>query len=283
MMSSASRLPVFAALLCLAASAPCAVDQAVRAVADDEPAAKAEPILRWWGRDKRKVYSPPAGVTPRLYARVTLLTQHPIAGQVAFSSEVRGTYFPGADTWLLDADGLVEFGARRRGGKRRMLKPGETSRWFDISAALHYGYRDIFVAEARDGNGYKKALAGAPGMFRVEFSRDGKTPCGAVGNGGGRVATALVSLGRGTVEDDVSLSAADLERALAAGRTPPRRPRKFPVKLCNAVSTRRMSPAAFTNELRVLRLMGVNDTGGGTAELLDPSRRISPSRISTSY
>ena len=69
-------------------------------------------------------------------------------------------------------------------------------------------------------------------MFRVEFSRDGKTACGAVGNGGGPVATALVSLGRGTVEDDVSMSAADLERALAAGAKPPRRPRKFPVKLC---------------------------------------------------
>ena len=269
-MSSASRLPVFAALLCLAASAPCAVDQDARAVADAEPASKAEPILRWWGRDKRRVYTPPAGVTPRLYARVTLLPQHPIAGQVAFSSEVRGTYFPGADTWLLDADGLVEFGARRRGGKRRMLKPGETSRWFEISEALHYGYRDIFVAEARDGNGYKKALAGSPGMFRVEFSRDGKTPCGAVGNGGGRVATALVSLARGTVEDDVSLSAADLRLALAAGTKPPRRPKRFPIKLCNAVSARRMSPAAFTNELKVLRLFGVNDTGGATAELLDP-------------
>ena len=271
MMLVCLRRTAFAAFLCLASSAPCDVDQEVRAVADDEPApAKSEPILRWWGRDKRKVYSPPAGAAPRLFARVTLLPQHPIAGQVAFSSEVRGTYFPGADTWLLDADGLVEFGARRRGGKRRMLKPGETSRWFDISAALHYGYRDIFVAEARDVNGHRKALAGSPGMFRVEFSRDGKTPCGAVGNGGGPVATALVSLGRGTVEDDVSLSVADLERALAAGRTPPKRPRKFPVKLCNAVSGRRMSPAAFTNELRVLRLMGVNDTGGGTADILDP-------------
>ena len=128
MMPSSFRLPAFAALLCLAASAPCAVDQAVRAVADDEPAAKAEPILRWWGREKRKVYAPPAGVTPRLYARVTLLPQHPIAGQVAFSSEVRGTYFPGADTWLLDADGLVKFPERRKTGKRRMLKPGETFR-----------------------------------------------------------------------------------------------------------------------------------------------------------
>ena len=189
---------------------------------------------------------------------------------MAFSSEVRGTYFPGADTWMLDADGLVRFEGRRRGGKRRMLKPGETSRWFDISAALHYGYRDIFVAEARDANGHKKALAGSPGMFRVEFSRDGKTVVGAAANGGGPVATALVSLARGTVEDDVSLSRADLERALAAGRTPPKRPKKFPVKLCNKVSRRTMSPAAFTNELKVLRLLGVNDTGGGTAEVLDP-------------
>ncbi|MCR5751879.1 MAG: hypothetical protein K6G91_07945, partial [Kiritimatiellae bacterium] len=264
------RLSAVAALLSLAVSAQCAVDQDARAVADAEPAAPAEPIMRWWGRDKRKVYAPPEGVTPRLYARVTFAPEHPVAGQVAFSSEVRGTYFPGEYTWMIDADGLVAFAARKRGGKRRMLKPGETSQWFEITEALHYGYRDIFVAEARDSHGYKKALAGSPGMFRVEFSRDGKTPCGAVGNGGGLVATALVSLARGTVEDDVSLSAADLRLALAAGAKPPPRPKRFPVKLCNAVSARKMSPVAFTNELKVMRLFGVNDTGGGTAELLDP-------------
>lgn len=259
---------LFAIAASAAFSAVAAVDQDVRAVADAAPAAKAEPILRWWGRDKRRVFTPPAGVAPRLYARVSFLPTHPIEGQLAFSSEVIGTYFPGADTWMIDADGLVRFSERHK-TKRRKLKPGETTPWVEITEALHYGYRDIFVAEARDKSGYYRVPDGTVAAFRVEFSRDGRNVSGAVGNGGGRQATALVSLGRGTVEDDVSLSEADLGRALAAGRAPPVRPRRFPVKLCNNVSPSRMSPAAFTNELKVLRLFGVNDTGD-TAELLDP-------------
>ena len=91
MTSACLRRSAFAAFLCLAASVQCADDQDMRAVADAEPAAKSEPILRWWGRDKRKVYSPPAGAAPRLFARVTFAPEHPVAGQVAFSSEVRGT------------------------------------------------------------------------------------------------------------------------------------------------------------------------------------------------
>ena len=267
-------LTTASACICAFAAVAAPVDQSLRAVADEEPASQ-EPILRWWGRDKRRVYTPPVGVTPRLYARVSFLPTHPIEGQLAFSSEVRGTYFPGADTWMIDADGLVKFSERRR-TKRRMLKPGETTPWFEITEALHYGYRDIFVAEARDRSGHKRVPDGTVAAFRVEFSRDGGKVCGAVGNGGGRQATALVSLAHGSVEDDVSLSEADLAFALAAGRTPPKRPRRFTVKLCNQVASSRMSPAAYTNELKVLRLLGVNDAGGAANKLLDPKGEHEP-------
>ncbi|MBQ7190622.1 MAG: hypothetical protein IJR99_14535 [Kiritimatiellae bacterium] len=255
------------------------VDQSKRAagVADS----REEPILRWWGRPTRKVFTPPAGLSPKMFVRVTFAPEHPVPGTIAFSTEAIGSYFPGEYTWLIDTDSVspakVYWGNRTV--PRKPIAPASSTPWLEITQALHYGYVEVMMVEARDTSGRHRLPEGDTPAFRLDFSHDGSTVIGSVSNGGGRIACGMVSLAKGTIENDVQLSEADLRRARAAGRTPARRPRRFPIGLWNAVSPSTMSPQAFTNELEVFRLLGVNDTGFETTEILDPEHRYEPTHL----
>ena len=273
-----SLLLLFPFLCSVAAVAE--TDQNVRAAHDAAAAAapvKAEPILRWHGRHKRTFYDLPAENPPRLFARATFATNHVGRGVVAFSTEARGSYLPVGLTYFLDAGGVTlnsDYWKRGRKGWKP-LHPGETGPWADITPALNYKYRNIFVAKAREVMGHYDTPA-TNSAFTVEFSRDGTNVVGAVSNGGGPVACCLLSLARGTVETDVALSAADLARARAAGTAAPKRPRRFTIRLSHAISPATMTPAAFSNEVEALRLLGPNDLGGLLNDLVDPGHESEP-------
>lgn len=254
-------------------------DQSVKAVADDAPPQKAEPVMYWWGRSKRKVFTPPEGASaPRLWARASFATNHPADGVVAFCCAARGAYMPNQPTFFLDAGGMTKAQEYWKRGRKdcNPLHPGGTGQWTDISSALNYGYRNIFLAAARDSTGRHTPPKGTLPAFKVEFSTDGTNVVGAISSGGGPVACGLVSLARGTVESDVALSSADLARARAAGTSEPKRPRRFTVRLCHALSASCMSGESFSNEVEVVRLLGVNDAGRTLADILDPNREFEP-------
>lgn len=217
-----------------------AADQSVRAVAEPERL-KAEPIRYWWTKPKAAL---PGAVSAKMYVRVASAAE-----AVAVTTHAIGAYFPPKSV--------------------RLLRPGEA--WEEVTALLTPGYRNVFSAEARGAKGRLLKKGVARPDVRVEFSTDGRNVCGALESGGGALACGLVSLLRGTVESDVALSAADLARARAAGPMPAKRPVRFPVSLSNAISPALMSAQAFSNELEVLRRLGVSDAGAATATLLDPS------------
>ncbi len=257
------------------------MDQNIKASPDTASTAapvKAEPILRWHGRHKRKFYDLPTENPPRIFARATFATNHPSAGIVAICTETRGSYMPVGRTYFLDAGGVnVNTNYWKRGRKGwNPLKPGETGQWADITPALNYRYRNILMAAARDVTGHKILSAAQGPAFTIEFSRDGTNVIGSLSNGGGPVACGLVSLARGTVESDVELSEADLARARAAGTTPPKRPKHFAIRLCHALRTDTMTPQAYTNEVETLRLLGPNDLGLSIGEIIDPDHEFEP-------
>ncbi len=257
-------------------------DQSVKVVADAAPPQKAEPIMYWWGWNKRKVFSPPEGEpAPRLWARASFATNHPAEGVVAFCCEARGDYMPNQLTFFLDAGGMTKAHEYWKRGRKdwNPLRPGEKGQWTDISSALNYGYRNIFLAAPRDNSGRHTMPGDAIPAFTVEFSRDGTNIVGAISSGGGPVACGLVSLARGIVESDAQLSAADLARARAAGASEPKRPRRFTVRLCHALSASSMSGESFSNEVEVIRLLGVNDAGRAMADIIDPKREFEPEHL----
>ncbi len=269
---------------CIFAAAPLAMaqDQNIKAVPDPTPAnvapVQAERIWRWHGKHKRKIYQAPAENPPRLFARATFATNHPSVGVVAFCNEARGSYMPVGLTYFLDAGGVnlnTDYWKRGRKGWNP-LHPGETGPWTEITHAMNYGYRNIVLAAARDVTGHKIVTREQGPAFIIEFSRDGTNVIGSISNGGGTVACGLVSLARGTVESDVEMSEADLARARAAGATPPKRPRHFTIRLCHALRTDTMSPAAFSNEVETLRLLGPNDLGLLVGEIIDPDHEFEP-------
>lgn len=270
----------FAAAVLCAFTAGGAADQAEQAADDVAKTVTAERILRWWEYGKQKVFTPPAGEPPpRLYARVVFGKKHPVPGVLAFSCGAIGSYFPGERTWIVDGETMrmaPEFG-KTPPNRRKTLEPSGNTPWIEISAALHYGYRDVFRAEARNSTANQRMPNGTTADFRIEFSKDGKTPFASFSNGGGEYVTALVSLAHGTVEDDVSMSREDLRLAVAAGKKPPQRPRRFAVKISNLVYEKLMTPEAFTNELKVLRLLGANDMGSEKLNgILDPRHAHEP-------
>ena len=260
-------------------AADAVVDQSIRAVPDPVSAAPqpAEPILRWHGRHKRKFYDPPAENPPRLFARATFATNHVGRGVVAFSTEARGTYMPVGLTYFLDAGGVTLNTDYWKRGKKgwKPLHPGETGPWADITRATNYRYRNIFLATAREVMGHYP-IPVTNSAFTVEFSRDGTNVIGAISNDGGPVACCLVSVARGTVETDVELSEADLARAHAAGTTPPKRPKRFTIRLSHALSPASMTPSSLSNEVEVLRLLGPNDLGKFVDDLVDPDHDYEP-------
>ena len=282
------RKLLFTAVALCAVAAGGATDEAVRAVDHTKPDAKAEPVFSWIGlaraRKKGNAFVPPEGVDPHLYARVSFGKKHPIPDVLSFTCESRGDFFPFPFTFVIDGKSLVKFDEFRAKPREAVafINPGDTTPWVDISSALNYSVRNIFVAKARYFSSLsekekKKIPEGAVSDFRIEFSRDGKTPFAEMSNGGGRFATALVSLARGTVESEVAMSMADLELALAAGRKPPARPKRFRVGMSCVLDESRMTPEAFTNEVKVMRLLGVNDTRWKTVnDILDPRRTHEP-------
>ena len=264
---------------CIAFSYAEPVDQDKQAAGVAET--REEPIMRWWGRPTRKVFTPPEGTHPTMYVRATFAPDHPLPGTIAFSTEAIDSYFPGTYTWLIDSDSVSPAKTywKNRKTPRKPLTPGSSTPLLDITQALHYGYLEVMMVEARDTSGHNQLPEEQTPAFRLDFSRDGSTVIGSISNGGGRIACGMVSLGKGTVENDVQLTEADLRRARAAGQTPARRPRHFPIELWNAVSPTTMSPQAFTNELEVFRILGANDTGRETSEILDPEHQYEPTHL----
>ena len=242
-----------------------------------EAASKAEPILRWHGRDKRHYYPPPVSNPGRIFVRFRFGPHHPSTGYILFSIEAIGSYFPPRDSFVLDAEccsPLIGFPRNAESGGLPVA-PGEASLWTEITDRLLYGYNCVFSAKAIGENGKDLPKDAVPD-FTVEFSRDMETVFGTVGNHGGRKAVGLVSRARATAVDDKALSETDLANARAeVGTSPARRPRRFPVAMQNEIYPS-MSPPAFSNEVEVLRLMGPNDLGQIVDGIIDPDHESEP-------
>lgn len=257
------------------------VDESVKA-APDPQTMTGDPILRWYRTgNERKKYTPPAGVNPKMFARVVFGADHPGESVIAFSSETRNITMPPKDTYFIHRAGLSRGMLPRKKKKGKAggwptFKPGETSPWVDITSALHYGYTEMLRVEPRLRNGKKLADDVKRTSFRIEFSTDGKTVAGAFPCGGGRFACGTVNLKRGEVKSDVELSGMNLARAQRAGRDAPKRPKRFMAGIANHLSPDKLTPAAYTNELKVLRLLGVNDAHSPMNAVLDPTHEHEP-------
>ena len=278
-----STFCILSCALCIALAASTnadPVDQSVRAA--DEPAIAPlapEPILRWHGKHKRKVFTPPADNPPHVYARVSFATNHAAAGIVVFSAEAIGDYFPPRSSYIFDGRGeiLPALGYDRRPKEERhSLAPGETTPWAEITRTLYYGYDNIFSASARLPAG-RRLADDAVQSFRVDFSLDGTNVLASLDSAGGRLVVGLVSPARGTVLGDIALSEADLAKARAeVGTTDPKRPRRFTVRFGHSLNPDAMSPAAFSNEVEVMRLSGANDLGELVGGIVDPAHEFEP-------
>ena len=272
-----SAFCIVVATAAVPAKAATAADAANKAFNDSSKPVKSEPILRWYGRDKRHYYPPPVSNPGRVYARFRFGPRHPASGYLLFSVEAIGGYFPAKDSFVLDAEccsPLVGFPRNAENGGIPVA-PGEASLWTEITDCLPYGYNCVFTAKAV-GENCKDLPKEAVPDFTVEFSRDMETVFGSVGNYGGRKTVGLVSRARATAVDDKALSEADLAKSWAeVGTTPARRPRLFPVALSNEVYPS-MSPPAFSNEVEVLRLLGPNDLGPVVDGIIDPSHASEP-------
>ncbi len=272
-----SAFSIVAASDAFSADAATPVDAGVKAV-DDLPALPAEPITRWYSRDKRKVHPVPVDDPHPVFARVTFGKNHPKEGTLIFTVEAIGTYFQPKYTFVLDAEccsPLVGFPRNAESGGIP-IAPGSSSLWAEITDVLAYGYNCIFVAKAGDERGRELGADAVPD-FRIEFSRDCKEVFGEIRNYGGRMAIGLVSRARGTALDDKALSEIDLARALAElGPEPARRPRRFPIELSNQVSPATMTPPAFSNEVEVLRRLGPNELGAVVEGVIDPDHECEP-------
>ena len=245
---------------------------------NDMPSLPGEPILRWWGRDKRKFYRVPADNPGRIFARVVMGEKQPQESVLAFSIEKRETYFPVKDTFIIDAKGLYpRLGYPKNAGNGATpIKPGETSAWVEITDTLLYGYNCLFSAKAQTPKTRDLPATVVPD-FKVQFSRDGETVCGEIANYGGKIAVGLVSRARGTVIDDKGISEADVARALEdLGPAPAKRPRRFAVHLAHAVVPWMMSPPAYSNEVKVLGMLGPNSLMSHIDKLLDPGHEHEP-------
>jgi hypothetical protein len=272
-----SAFCIIAALAAFAADAATPVDAGVKAV-DDLPALPAEPIMRWYGRDKRKVYPVPVDDPHPVFARVTFGKNHPKKGTLIFTVEAIGTYFQPKYSFVLDAEccsPLIGFPRNAESGGVP-IDPGSSSLWVELTDILDYGYNCIFSAKAGNEQGREFGADAMPD-FRIEFSRDCKKVFGEIGNYGGRMAVGLVSRARGTAIDDKALSEIDLARALSElGPGPARRPRRFPIQLSNQVNPAAMTPPAFSNEVEVLRRLGPNDLGAVVDGIIDPNHECEP-------
>ncbi len=256
------------------------VDESIRAA--DEPAISnlaPEPILRWHGKRKRKVFTPPADNLPHVYARFAFATNHAAAGVVVFSAEAIGDYFPPRTSYVFDGGGAIlpALGYDRRPKEERVtLAPGETSPWAEITHTLYYGYDNIFSASARL-SALRRLDDSATQDFRVDFSLDGTNVLASLHSAGGRLVVGLVSPARGTVKSDIALSEADLAKARAeVGDAAPKRPRRYTVRLGHSLNPAVMTPAAFSNEVEVMRLSGANDLGNLVGDLVDPDHAFEP-------
>ena len=257
-----------------------AVDQSIRAAND--PVAipvSPEPILRWHGKHKRKVFTPPADNPPHVYARIAFATNHAAAGVVVFSAEAIGDYFAPRSSYIFNGKGRVlpALGYDKRPQEEiHVLAPGETTPWAEITHTLYYGYDNIFSASARLPRG-RRLGEDAVQNFRVDFSLDGTNVLASIDSAGGRLVVGLVSPARGTVLSDTALSEADLAKAIAeVGRTEPKRPRHYTVRFGHSLNPSAMSPAAFSNEVEVMRLSGANDLGNLVGALVDPEHAFEP-------
>ena len=242
------------------------------------PSLPGEPILRWWGRDKRKFFPVPADNPGRIYARAIMGEKHPQESVLAFSIEKRETYFPVNDTFIIDAKGLYprHHYPKNAGKDAAPIKPGEMSQWVEITGTLLYGYNCLFSAKTQNPKARDLPATVVPD-FKVQFSRDGETVCGEIANYGGKMAIGLVSRARATVIEDKGISEADLARALEdLGSAPAKRPRRFAVHLAHAVVPWMMSPPAYSNEVKVLGMLGPNSLMSHIDKLLDPGHEHEP-------
>ena len=263
------------------ASSAVAAEATNKAFDDVPKPVKSEPILRWYGKDKRHYYPPPVANPGRIYARFKFGPRHPSSGYLLFSVETIGTYFPPHLSFILDAECCAARkgfpGTAESGGIP--VAPGEASLWTEITDCLLYGYNCIFSAKAV-GEKLQDLPKEAVPDFTVEFSRDMKTVIGSVRNYGGKMAVGLVSRANGTAVDDKALSEIDLAKARTeVGPTPARRPRRYPIAMSNQVRPEIMTPPAFSNELEVLRLMGPNDLGAVVDGIIDPNHESEPPLI----
>ena len=276
------RMPVrfFCAVLAALQTLWCAAaDQSVKAAA--EPSGKpGERIFRWYHRDDNlKVYTPPEGSDPRMYARVTIGACHAGPAVIAFTTDARGTYMPAGTTYFLSRRGCTTAKEYWKTGHKKGWAPfkrGETSGWIDITRALRYGYTEVLFVNARRSSGYHSVPDDLPVDFRIEFSTDAKTVIGTFESGGGRLATGLISLARGEAISDAALSEEDLSLARQTGKRAAKRPRRFMVGLANAISPSVMTPRAYTNELKALCYLGINDALAPNNDIIDPHHRWEP-------